>query len=83
MLESQTDSMLFFILQVHAQLSFHGHRDSVKFFIAVPGSAANVEAAKAYSNAGARLPSPSNVGPNKGEDGSLLVMSGGEGENIP
>ena len=25
-------------LQVNAQLSFHGHRDSVKFFVAVPGS---------------------------------------------
>lgn len=22
----------------HAQLSFHGHRDSVKFFVAVPGN---------------------------------------------
>lgn len=22
----------------HAQLSFHGHRDAVKFFVAVPGS---------------------------------------------
>ncbi|XP_057314682.1 C-Jun-amino-terminal kinase-interacting protein 3-like isoform X1 [Hydractinia symbiolongicarpus] len=80
--EKRSDSQSLFMpycAMVHAQLSFHGHRDSVKFFIAVPGSAANVEAAKAYSNAGARPPSPSNVGPNKGEDGSLLVMSGGEG----
>ncbi|XP_066930555.1 C-Jun-amino-terminal kinase-interacting protein 4-like [Clytia hemisphaerica] len=64
---------------VHAQLSFHGHRDSVKFFIAVPGSAANIEAAKAYSNAGARPPSPSNVKPGEVNFANLLVMSGGEG----
>lgn len=64
---------------VQAQLSFHGHRDSVKFFIAVPGSAANIEAAKQYSNAGARPPSPSNVRPGESDLSNLLVMSGGEG----
>lgn len=67
-------------MQVHAQLSFHGHRDSVKFFIAVQGSSANIEAAKAYTNAGARPPSPSNVKPgNEKNNGHVMVMSGGEG----
>lgn len=27
-----------FCTMAHAQLSFHGHRDNVKFFVAVPGS---------------------------------------------
>lgn len=26
----------------HAQLSFHGHRDAVKFFVAVPGNGGKV-----------------------------------------
>uniref|UniRef100_T2MJ03 C-Jun-amino-terminal kinase-interacting protein 4 n=1 Tax=Hydra vulgaris TaxID=6087 RepID=T2MJ03_HYDVU len=65
---------------VNAQLSFHGHRDSVKFFVAVPGAALNIEAAKAYSNAGARPPSPLNSTAKKSlPNSSLLVMSGGEG----
>lgn len=67
---------------MHAQLSFHGHRDSVKFFIAVQGSATNLEAAKAYSNAGARPPSPSNVKPGSEKGNNhIMVMSGGEGKN--
>lgn len=68
-------------LQVHAQLSFHGHRDSVKFFLAVPGTSRNIDAAKAYSMAGARPPSPSNVGPAIAKEEKLnkLIMSGGEG----
>ncbi|XP_061666063.1 C-Jun-amino-terminal kinase-interacting protein 4-like isoform X2 [Syngnathoides biaculeatus] len=58
----------------HAQLCFHGHRDAVKFFTAVPGHA---------------LPSVSSCGDSLGDktsdtisqDGtkSMLVMSGGEG----
>ena len=61
---------------VNAQLSFHGHRDSVKFFIGVPGSAANVESAKASVAAGSL-----SVSDNKHETPleHLLVMSGGEG----
>ena len=63
-------------------MSFHGHRDSVKFFIAVAGSAANVEAAKAHSMAGAKPPSPSNVRHTRDVEckSTLLVMSGGEGK---
>lgn len=70
-----------FFLQVHAQLSFHGHRDSVKFFLGVPGTSRNIDAAKAYSMAGARPPSPSNVGPAIAKEERLnkLIMSGGEG----
>lgn len=58
----------------HAQLCFHGHRDAVKFFTAVPGHAlpsassggdtAGDKAADATSQEGSR---------------SMLVMSGGEG----
>ncbi|XP_051912389.1 C-Jun-amino-terminal kinase-interacting protein 4-like isoform X1 [Hippocampus zosterae] len=55
----------------HAQLCFHGHRDAVKFFTAVPGHA---------------LPSTSSCGDDKTSDApsqdrnkSMLVMSGGEG----
>ena len=70
-------------LQVHAQLSFHGHRDSVKFFVAVQGSAASLPAAKAYSMAGARPPSPVCSQDTKDIDSRYkptLVMSGGEGK---
>ncbi|XP_071329298.1 C-Jun-amino-terminal kinase-interacting protein 4 isoform X3 [Trachinotus anak] len=57
----------------HAQLCFHGHRDAVKFFTAVPGhasssssggDAAGDKATDASSQEGSR---------------SMLVMSGGEG----
>lgn len=74
-------SFMPYCAMVHAQLSFHGHRDSVKFFISVTGSSGNIEAAKAYSMAGARPPSPSTLSPKKEVDISAgsLVMSGGEG----
>uniref|UniRef100_A0A665VH60 Sperm associated antigen 9 n=1 Tax=Echeneis naucrates TaxID=173247 RepID=A0A665VH60_ECHNA len=58
---------------VHAQLCFHGHRDAVKFFTAVPGKvpsassggdAAGDKTADATAQEGSR---------------SMLVMSGGEG----
>ncbi|XP_059351313.1 JNK-interacting protein 3-like isoform X5 [Daphnia carinata] len=53
-----------------AQLSFHGHKDAVKFFVAVPGqggaSAASCDAAQ---SAESTAPSPT----------SMLVLSGGEG----
>ncbi|XP_057681749.1 C-Jun-amino-terminal kinase-interacting protein 4 isoform X2 [Corythoichthys intestinalis] len=58
----------------HAQLCFHGHRDAVKFFTAVPGHT---------------LPSTSSCGDTPGDKSSettpnggtksMLVMSGGEG----
>uniref|UniRef100_A0A8C5C5A8 C-Jun-amino-terminal kinase-interacting protein 4 n=1 Tax=Gadus morhua TaxID=8049 RepID=A0A8C5C5A8_GADMO len=56
----------------NAQLCFHGHRDAVKFFTAVPGTAEpGVELGGA---AGGGADGPSQDGP-----GSMLVMSGGEG----
>ncbi|XP_051770256.1 C-Jun-amino-terminal kinase-interacting protein 4 [Ctenopharyngodon idella] len=58
-----------FCSMAHAQLCFHGHRDAVKFFTAVPGQvvpSAGVEGAADES------PTPELVR-------SVLVMSGGEG----
>lgn len=55
-----------------AQLSFHGHKDAVKFFVAVPGqggaSAASCDVAQPAESA-STAPSPT----------SMLVLSGGEG----
>ncbi|XP_049614099.1 C-Jun-amino-terminal kinase-interacting protein 4 isoform X2 [Syngnathus scovelli] len=54
----------------HAQLCFHGHRDAVKFFTAVPGHA---------------LPSTTSGDektsddPSQNETKTMLIMSGGEG----
>ncbi|CAL4101131.1 unnamed protein product, partial [Meganyctiphanes norvegica] len=68
-----------------AQLSFHGHRDAVKFFVAVPGSGG-------YNALTATAPAAASVGPpaitEAGEEDndvdapkmkSMLVISGGEG----
>lgn len=68
------------MLQVNAQLSFHGHRDSVKFFVAVPGSMKRISQ-PASSN---RSASPSGLSvrssPEKTvTEAMLLVLSGGEG----
>uniref|UniRef100_A0A9J7ZQG0 C-Jun-amino-terminal kinase-interacting protein 4 n=1 Tax=Cyprinus carpio carpio TaxID=630221 RepID=A0A9J7ZQG0_CYPCA len=54
-----------FCSMAHAQLCFHGHRDAVKFFTAVPG----VEAAADKSS--------DSSSPELGK--SVLVVSGGEG----
>lgn len=77
----------------HAQLSFHGHRDSVKFFVAVPGSGgmffnlkwdrsnsvfyAGMSAASTPSEAHSAAVTPVS-GPSK-PPAAMLVMSGGEG----
>ena len=70
-----------------AQLSFHGHRDAVKFFVSVPGhgglalnpttSASPVKSRPGSSAAdsGSAAASASNVEASS----SMLVMSGGEG----
>lgn len=54
-----------------AQLSFHGHRDAVTFFVAVPGNA----------NSPTRSPdSPQKTADSPQKTASpMLVMSGGEG----
>lgn len=35
---SSPGSFIPYCSMAHAQLSFHGHRDNVKFFVAVPGN---------------------------------------------
>ncbi|XP_011616816.1 C-Jun-amino-terminal kinase-interacting protein 4 isoform X1 [Takifugu rubripes] len=57
----------------HAQLSFHGHRDAVKFFTAVPGHAS--------PSIGGGEPSGDKSTDLSTQEGnkSMLVMSGGEG----
>uniref|UniRef100_A0A8B9KQT3 C-Jun-amino-terminal kinase-interacting protein 4 n=1 Tax=Astyanax mexicanus TaxID=7994 RepID=A0A8B9KQT3_ASTMX len=56
-----------FCSMAHAQLCFHGHRDAVKFFTAVPGMTAGADKPAADS------PTPTEFSK------SVLVMSGGEG----
>lgn len=58
----------------HAQLSFHGHRDVVKFFVAVPGNG-GMSAASTPSDQ--QMPIVT-VGPPK-RPPVMLVLSGGEG----
>jgi len=60
----------------HAQLSFHGHRDAVKFFVSVPGNG-GMSAASTPSEAASAAVTPIN-GPPK-TPAAMLVMSGGEG----
>ncbi|XP_046888935.1 C-Jun-amino-terminal kinase-interacting protein 4-like isoform X5 [Hypomesus transpacificus] len=62
-----------FCSMVHAQLCFHGHRDAVKFFTAVPGQVM-ASAAGGGDQAGGERDSPSQE-----LERSVLVMSGGEG----
>ncbi|XP_056152874.1 C-Jun-amino-terminal kinase-interacting protein 4 isoform X2 [Lampris incognitus] len=57
----------------NAQLCFHGHRDAVKFFTAVPGHAVQPASSGAEA-AGDKAADGSQEGSR-----SLLVMSGGEG----
>lgn len=58
----------------HAQLCFHGHRDAVKFFTAVPGHA-DLSASSGGEAAGDKTTDASSQEGTK----STLVMSGGEG----
>ncbi|XP_048467033.1 C-Jun-amino-terminal kinase-interacting protein 4-like [Rhincodon typus] len=58
----------------HAQLCFHGHRDAVKFFVAVPGIPyGDVE------HSLEKLGACASDGSNQQSVRSVLVMSGGEG----
>ncbi|KAJ8246359.1 hypothetical protein GJAV_G00266860 [Gymnothorax javanicus] len=67
-----------FCSMAHAQLCFHGHRDAVKFFAAVPGQV--IPSASAGGEAGLDKPSPAPSDPAAQEPArSVLVMSGGEG----
>ncbi|XP_074026144.1 JNK-interacting protein syd isoform X2 [Leptinotarsa decemlineata] len=60
----------------HAQLSFHGHRDNVKFFVAVPGNG-GMSAASTPSEA--MSASVSSTGNTLKQPSAMLVISGGEG----
>ncbi|KAF4085301.1 hypothetical protein AMELA_G00115500 [Ameiurus melas] len=64
-----------FCSMAHAQLCFHGHRDAVKFFTAVPGHV--VPSAGAGGDAGSDKPAADSPTPEFTK--SVLVMSGGEG----
>uniref|UniRef100_A0AAY4EV24 C-Jun-amino-terminal kinase-interacting protein 4 n=1 Tax=Denticeps clupeoides TaxID=299321 RepID=A0AAY4EV24_9TELE len=65
-----------FCSMAHAQLSFHGHRDAVKFFAAVPGHM--VPTSVAAGELGSDK-APSTEGPIQELGRSNLVISGGEG----
>ncbi|XP_053095193.1 sperm associated antigen 9a isoform X3 [Pangasianodon hypophthalmus] len=63
----------------HAQLCFHGHRDAVKFFVAVPGQVVPpAAAAPDYMTPDSDSPS-SNSSSREQHPKFMLVMSGGEG----
>ena len=67
-------------LQVNAQLSFHGHRDSVKFFVAVPGSMKRVSQAATSTRSSSPGGFTARTSPEKTvSEAMLLVLSGGEG----
>lgn len=70
-----SNSLWLTLFQVNAQLSFHGHRDSVKFFVAVPGAMKKVSQPATSSS---RSASPSGLSA-KSSEAMLLVLSGGEG----
>ncbi|XP_044749141.1 JNK-interacting protein 3 isoform X2 [Coccinella septempunctata] len=55
----------------HAQLSFHGHKTNVKFFVAVPGNVGSSPSSNPSSPSGSPV-STKNTN-------AMLVMSGGEG----
>ncbi|KAL3274957.1 hypothetical protein HHI36_019733 [Cryptolaemus montrouzieri] len=55
----------------HAQLSFHGHRANVKFFVAVPGNGGTSPSSKPSS--------PTHSPVSSDHSNTMLVMSGGEG----
>lgn len=61
----------------HAQLSFHGHRDVVKFFVAVPGSGGMSAACVAAPTTTDVV--PVGVIPPPKKPPAMLVLSGGEG----
>lgn len=57
----------------HAQLSFHGHRNAVQFFTAVPGHT------DPSASSGGESAGDSSSSIHEGGSRSMLVMSGGEG----
>ncbi|CAH1777196.1 unnamed protein product [Owenia fusiformis] len=59
-----------------AQLSFHGHKDAVKFFVAVPGAAQKGLSSKVTDGSSSKLAKPEGI---TNQSRNVLVMSGGEG----
>ncbi|KXJ24139.1 C-Jun-amino-terminal kinase-interacting protein 3 [Exaiptasia diaphana] len=80
-----TGSFMPYCSMVNAQLSFHGHRDSVKFFVAVPGSMKRATVSSSVSTqtqTGSKPSSPAQSqtpSPEKKLQEMTLVLSGGEG----
>lgn len=62
----------------NAQLSFHGYRDAVKFFVAVPGQPSSKLLPESEVNTDP-LPSSSNADTSNLTFGDILVVSGGDG----
>ncbi|XP_077984905.1 C-Jun-amino-terminal kinase-interacting protein 4-like isoform X2 [Glandiceps talaboti] len=78
--DSKTDSVtpgsfIPYCSMAQAQLSFHGHRDAVKFFSAVPATAGGVTTATSTSTDAVATQTPSDKLSTK----NMLVLSGGEG----
>ncbi|KAM8946299.1 C-Jun-amino-terminal kinase-interacting protein 4 [Pelodytes ibericus] len=63
----------------HAQLCFHGHRDAVKFFVAVPGQVICPSSESNSDNAGEKRSNSQQDPSSPDYQKSVLVMSGGEG----
>ncbi|KAK3577050.1 hypothetical protein CHS0354_003132 [Potamilus streckersoni] len=83
--DSRTDnvtpsSFIPYCTMAQAQLSFHGHRDAVKFFVAVPGKKRQSfgNAFKEESEKNERSPLQEAT-PVSSPTGTKLVLSGGEG----
>lgn len=64
-----------------AQLSFHGHRDAVKFFVSVPGNGGLTSSSSLVTSPVSlnKPPSAPKCIEGKEHANSMLVMSGGEG----
>uniref|UniRef100_A0A1I8GX60 JNK-interacting protein 3 n=1 Tax=Macrostomum lignano TaxID=282301 RepID=A0A1I8GX60_9PLAT len=61
-----------------AQLSFHGHKDAVKFFLAVPASESDCYSEK-QAKEGKREPPPAGTISRDKDCRTVLLISGGEG----
>jgi mannose-6-phosphate isomerase-like protein (cupin superfamily) len=75
------NSFITMLVQVNAHISFHGHRDSVKFFVTVPGSMdkpSSVPSPK-LSTSSMKAESSLFTSITDDEEKCWLVISGGEG----
>ncbi|XP_077558736.1 JNK-interacting protein syd isoform X8 [Haemaphysalis longicornis] len=72
-----TGSFVPYCSMAQAQLSFHGHRDSVKFFVAVPGTGGMI--ASDMKGTGDEKTGNIALGSEDASPKCMLVLSGGEG----